>query len=219
MAARAKPPSCVPQGRGVAPQARRCVAARAKPRGARTGARAIIRAYPRLRGRGRLLRERSRKGPSKTSGVDALFPLDQARRKPPLQGANRSAGASAADVRVRFDQARASARRSKARLAQSEHGRLEMGKCTTIAQTRINTGVFIVVQVYKNRRKRTRIERSVQEWGILVHPDNNGKPHKHWVFSILVHFWISSRGVYKNPVSVLLPGGEASLWRELWKTP
>ena len=64
-----------------------------------------------------------------------------------------------------------------------------------------------------------RIKRSVQEWGILVHPDNNGKPHKHWVFSKLVHFWISSRGVYKNPVSVLLPGGEASLWRELWKTP
>ena len=133
-----------------------------------------------------------RKGPSKTSGVD---------------------------VHEWLDQARASARRSKARIDSGGTPRLEMGKCTTTAQTRINTGVFIVVQVYKNRRKRTRIEESVQEWGILVHPDNNGKPHKHWVFSILVHFWISSRGVYKNPVSVLLPGGEASLWRELWKTP
>ena len=177
-----------------------------------------------------------RKDLSKATAADVRYPLEEherselpvARNDSPGTGPRMARGATPADVRRRPAQARASARRSRARrdsggtpprLAQSEHGRLEMGKCTTTAETRINTGVFIVVQVYKNRRKRTRIERSVQEWGILVHPDNNGKPHKHWVFSILVHFWISSRGVYKNPVSVLLPGGEASLWRELWKTP
>ena len=33
---------------------------------------------------------------------------------------------------------------------------LGIRKCTTMAQTRINTGVFIVVQVYKNKGKRTR---------------------------------------------------------------
>ena len=34
---------------------------------------------------------------------------------------------------------------------------LEIRKCTTMAQTRRNTGVFIVVQVYKNQAKRTRM--------------------------------------------------------------
>ena len=178
------------------------------------GARAVIGPSARLRGvRGRTGHAAFLR-PAKAGGCTPGMPPSCLR-----QGRKGLSKATPADVHCRFDQARASARRSRARLAQSEHGRLEMGKCTTTAETRINTGVFIVVQVYKNRRKRTRIEESVQEWGILVHPDNNGKPHKHWVFSKLVHFWISSRGVYKNPVSVLLPGGEASLWRELWKTP
>ena len=45
----------------------------------------------------------------------------------------------------------------------------EMGKCTTTAQTRINTGVFVVVQVYKNRRKRTRIEREAYKNGVYLY--------------------------------------------------
>ena len=56
-----------------------CVAARAKSRGARTGARAVIETSDRVRGRGRLLRERSWKGPGKASGADARDRLDQAR--------------------------------------------------------------------------------------------------------------------------------------------
>ena len=59
---------------------RECVAARANSRGARTGARAVIRTSPRVRGRGRLLRERSPKGPSKANGADARQRIDQARR-------------------------------------------------------------------------------------------------------------------------------------------
>ena len=43
------------------------------------------------------------------TGADVRLPLDQARRKPPLQGANCSAGAPAADVRQRPAQARPSA--------------------------------------------------------------------------------------------------------------
>lgn len=57
-----------------------CVAARAKSRGARTGARAVIETSDRVRGRGRLLRERNQKGPSEANGADALSPLDEARR-------------------------------------------------------------------------------------------------------------------------------------------
>ncbi len=112
------------------------------------GARAVIGPSARLRGvRGRtgqaaLLRPARAGGPGKAFGAHALFPLDQAR---------------------------ASARRSRARIVQSGHGRLEMGKCTTIAQTRINTGVFIVVQVYKNRRKRTRIEREAYKNGVYLY--------------------------------------------------
>ena len=59
---------------------RRCVAARANSRDARTGARAVIETSDRVRGRGRLLRERNRKGPSEANGADALSPLDEARR-------------------------------------------------------------------------------------------------------------------------------------------
>ncbi len=56
--------------------------------------------------------------------------------------------------------------------------------------------------VYNNGANRcTRIRGSVQERGILVHPDNNGKPHKYWLFSILVHFWISSGGLATWPLS------------------
>ena len=58
---------------------RRCVAARANSRDARTGARAVIETSPRVRGRGRLLRERSQKGPSEANGADVYYPLDQAR--------------------------------------------------------------------------------------------------------------------------------------------
>ena len=60
-------------------------------------------------------------GPGKTSGADASQQIDQARRKPPLQGAKRQRRHSAADVRQRPAQARASARRSVARIAQREH--------------------------------------------------------------------------------------------------
>ncbi len=112
---------------GVAPQACRCVAARAKPpsrlrqgRGvpgkpaARTRASKSIKRGPQppLRGAKRQRRH---------SAADVYYPLDQARRKPPLRGAKRQRRHSAADVRQRPAQARASARRSVARIAQREH--------------------------------------------------------------------------------------------------
>ena len=110
--------------------------------------------------------------------ADVYYPLDQARASarrskaridsggtPPRIGR----GAIPADVHCRFDQARASARRSVARIDSGGTPRLEMGKCTTTAQTRINTGVFIVVQVYKNRRKRTRIEREAYKNGVYLY--------------------------------------------------
>ena len=127
VAARAKPPSCLRQGRGVAPQARRLLAFR---KAGKVSAKLV--AWTRFH-------LSIRRGASRRSR------------------ARIARGATPADVRRRPAQARASARRSKARIVQSGHGRLEMGKCTTTAQTRINTGVFIVVQVYKNRRKRTRM--------------------------------------------------------------
>ena len=49
-------------------------------------------ASARLRGRGRLLGERSQNGPSEANGANARLRFDQ----PPLQGANSSAGAPAA---------------------------------------------------------------------------------------------------------------------------
>ena len=82
-------------------------------------------------GRGRAFTSRSGasvssppQGANRSAGApaaDVRHRLDQARRKPPLQGANCSAGAPAADVRHRLDQARASARRPKARIAPREH--------------------------------------------------------------------------------------------------
>ncbi len=82
--AQARPSAAAPRRELTAEALRRCVAARAKP-------------PSRLRqGRGGCTPgmpascvPQGRKGPSKTSGVDALFPLNQARRKPPLRGANR----------------------------------------------------------------------------------------------------------------------------------
>ena len=81
------------------------------------------------------------------------------------QGRKGLSKSNGADVRHRLAQARRSAAAPRRELPgvqppRRDSGgtpRLEMGKCTTTAQTRINTGVFIVVQVYKNRRKRTRM--------------------------------------------------------------
>ena len=157
VAARAKPPSRLRQGRGVAPQACRLLAFRkagkvptkpaartrgtgsskrgpqpplqgakrqrrhsagACPHGASRGtgrkaARAVIGTSTRVRGRGRLLRERSWKRPSETS---------------------------AADVRYRPVQARASARRSNARIDSGGTPRLEIRKCTSERKTQCLCG-------------------------------------------------------------------------------
>ena len=51
-----------------------------KSRDGRTGARAVIGTSTRVRGRGRLLRERNRKGPNKASGADVLCRFDQHER-------------------------------------------------------------------------------------------------------------------------------------------
>ena len=84
-----------------------------KSRDGRTGARAVIGTSTRLRGRGRLLRERNRKGPNKASGAGA-WPHGPSR--PLAFGKGGGPGkTSGADVRQRPAQARASARRPKAR--------------------------------------------------------------------------------------------------------
>ena len=87
VAARAMPASCVPQGRGVAPQACRLLACGKAGKG-------------------------TAKPPARTCTILSIKRGPQ----PPLRGAKRQRRHSAADVRQRPAQARASARRSRARI-------------------------------------------------------------------------------------------------------
>ena len=62
------------------------------------------------------MRERNQKGPGKASGADVYYPLDQARASARRSKARIAWGATPADVFFPLDQARASARRSVARI-------------------------------------------------------------------------------------------------------
>ena len=101
---------------GVAPQACRCVAARAKPpsrlRQGRGAALQACRLFAFRKGG-----KDTAKPPARTCTILSIKRGVQ----PPLRGAKRQRRHSAADVRQRPAQARASARRSVARIAQREH--------------------------------------------------------------------------------------------------
>ena len=73
-----------------------------------------------------MLRERSQKGHSKTP-ADVRYPLEEHERSE-LPVARIDSGGTPPRTRASKSIKRGASRRSVARLAQSEHGRLEMGK-------------------------------------------------------------------------------------------
>ena len=83
------------------------------------------------------------------TGADVRLPLDQARRKPPLQGANCSAGAPAADVYYPLDQARRFA---------AAPGREETAQALGYKERKARES-----ELRKKRTRLSRLEREIEE--------------------------------------------------------